>query len=302
MKTSQQELYQEEIARCRRLYRGFENLEPFLLEAFQAVFSFIESYEEREGILEKVNFDKRKAWSRLKNGESMEINPTIQTRALVGILNELGQAVVRISPEIKDSITNFQKILENFQEKSKERVLKEEVWKLKELVVGEDILARDMATFIFTLALSAIYRFNLEAVSKGLRTDLWEGGNCALCGEKPHFGLLRSEDGAKIIECWLCGTQWNHIRIKCPYCSNTEQEQLGFFTVEENDSCRVQFCKKCSSYYKLFDTRSIAGENIVLSVHNLATLSYDILAREEGFKAGSGLEWVNEGEKLELDD
>jgi len=302
MKYSKQELYQGEISRCRRLYRGFENLEPFLSNTFQAVFLFFETVEDREGILEKVSFDRNKARSRLKNGESMEINPTIQTKALVQILNELGHAVIRISPELKASIKNFQNILGNFQEKSKERVTREEVWKLKDLVLAEGVLARDMATFLFTLALSAIYRFNLEAVSKGLRTDLWEGGNCALCGEKPHFGLLRSEDGAKVLECWLCSTQWVHTRIKCPFCSNTEQEKMGFFTVEDNDGCRVQFCKKCGCYYKLFDTRKIAGENIFLPVHNLATLSYDLLAREEGFKAGSGLEWVNKGEKPELDD
>jgi len=296
----QQDFYQEEIERCRRLYRGFSDIEPFIQKTFQKVFLFLEN-NNREGLLDKVTLEENKVGSKFKNGESIGINPTIKTETFLSFLKELGEVVFLVNPDLKISMEKFQKYLEKFQEQAEERVNREEIIGLKNFLLEEKIIAPDMATFLFTTALSATYRFNLEDIIKKIPADLWEGGNCALCGEKPHFGMLRSEDGAKILECWLCGTQWVHTRIKCPFCSNTEQEELGFFTVEENDLCRVHFCNQCGCYYKIFDKRKIAGENLVLPVHNLASLAYDLLAKEEGFFPGSGLEWVNENEKGEND-
>ncbi len=302
MKDSRQKLFQEEISRCRRFYQGVEEVEPFLREVFEEIFSFLSDNNEREGMLEKVSFDKNKARLRLKKGESMGVNPSFQADDFVNLLQRLGKVVVKNNPELKTSLYNFQTCLEQFQNEFEGRITREDVWEFKDLLLNEGILARDMATFLFSLGLSTFFRFDLEKVAESLRTDLWEGGNCALCGEKPHFGMLRSEDGAKVLECWLCGTQWVHTRIKCPFCSNTAQEEMGYFTVEENEVCRVQFCRRCGSYYKVFDTRKIAEEDIILLVHNLATLSHDLLAREEGFKPGSGLEWAEESETTELND
>ena len=164
-------------------------------------------------------------------------------------------------------------------------------------MIKETVLEQDLATFLFPLMLSSLYRQYLQSSAEVLRTDLWEGGDCPLCGEKPHFGMLRPEDGAKQLECWLCGTRWVHTRIKCPFCNNEEQESLGYFTIEGNDICRVNFCKSCSHYYKIFDARKFQTDgDLILTVHNLATLDYDLKAREEGFTPGSGLEWVNEME------
>ena len=148
--------------------------------------------------------------------------------------------------------------------------------------------------FLFSIALSSFYKQLLQSTAEVLQTDLWKEGNCPLCGEKPHYGLLRPEDGAKELECWLCGTKWVHTRIKCPFCSNQEQEELGYFTVENREICRINFCQQCCQYYKIVDARKFnTSGDIALAIHNLASLSHDLLARQEGFAPGSGLEWVN---------
>ncbi len=298
MEQSGPQLYQEELKRCRKLYHGFKEIEPFLEEIISEVLSFFNEHEAKEEMLEKDIVDKKKAHSHWRKGRSLAIRPRIRTHSFLELLQRLGEALIRVNPRLEPAMEELKNLLEDFRENNPEKVDRDQVFKLQDLMVEKGVLEKDMATLLFSVALGSIFSCNLEKIREGLRTDLWEGGNCGLCGEKPHYGMLRSEDGAKVLECWLCGTRWVHTRIKCPFCANTQQEELGFFSLEDKSSCRVHFCRECSSYYKIIDARQIAGNRIVLPIHNLASLTHDVLAREEGFSPGSGLHWVPEGEEV----
>lgn len=295
----QLEKCREEITRCERLYKNFKDSSPFISSVCSAVYEFFKE----QPISALPAYDIDEATGLLRAGKSLSLNPKLKTRTAVGLLKKLGEVIAKTNPKLKTTVKELDEYLDQFILDSSDEVTKEELFGLRDFLIKETELEDDLATFLFSIMLTSFYRQYLQLTSEVLRTDHWEGGDCPLCGTKPHYGRLRSEDGAKELECWLCGTQWLHTRIKCPFCDNTDMEKLGFFTVEDDEKVRVNYCQKCCQYYKIFDARKFhADGDVVLSIHNLASLDYDLLARREGFTPGSGLEWVNKDEIVEAQD
>jgi len=295
--------YQEEIDRCARLYDNFNEAAPFIEEVFAALHKyFLENSIESVAPPEAVEKSES-----LRKGQSLNCNPPLDSGAVIELLKKVGLAVSETNPSLKTNMQVLEEAGKQFLADNPEKTNKEKIMEIRNELVKENVLEQDMATFLFSIVLSSFYRQHLYPVREVLRTDLWEGGDCPLCGEKPHFGMLRSSDGAKQLECWLCGTRWVHSRVKCPFCGNEEREELGYFTVEGsiegNETCRVHFCRQCCQYYKIFDGRKLNMDGAeILAIHNLATLVYDLLARREGFAPGSGLEWVNQSEIADRQD
>ncbi len=299
MNQLQYEKCQEEINRCTRWYQGFNEASSFISAVCSAAYEFFNE----NPVTPLPAFDKGEAEELIRAGRSLAINPPLKVKEVVGLLNSFGKAIAKANPKLKATVKEINEYYDQFLLDAPEEVSREELFNLRDSLIKETELEEDLATFLFSFLLFSFYRQYLQPTSEVVRTDLWEGGNCPLCGEKPHYGLLRSEDGAKQLECWSCGTQWLHTRIRCPYCDNTDMEKLGFFTVEDNEKVRVNYCQKCCQYYKLFDARKFhADGGVVLAIHNLASLDYDLLARQEGFTPGSGLEWVNKDEIVEAQD
>lgn len=286
-------MWEEEIKRCTRLYDGFNDAEPLI----RAIYITAEDYFKNNPLDVVPHFDAEEAEKMIRAGTSINLNPPIDTSAVAGLLKALNEALLKVNPGLKDTVNELKQKFKQFQNDSPDKVSKEDVLKLRDSLIKETALEKDLATFLFSFLLSSLYRQQLNSINEVLRTDLWEGRDCPLCGEKPHFGYLEEESGKKILDCWLCGTEWEHIRIKCPYCDNSDHEKLGYFTIEGNEICRVNFCQVCCQYCKLFDYRKFhADGKVVLAIHNLATLGYDLAARKEGFLPGSNLEWVNDNE------
>jgi formate dehydrogenase accessory protein FdhE len=285
----QQEWY-EELERCARLYSGFNEAVPFI----RAIYECVDRFSADHQITAPVHVDPDTASSRLRAGCPLDLNPDLDTEHVVELLRRMSHTLVDVSPELRTFAVALEDSLDHFLADASETVRKDDVWGLRDRLVHETQLKQDLATLLFCSALSCLYRRWLQPTAEAVRTDLWEKGSCPICGEKPHFGMLRHEDGAKVLECWLCGTNWLHTRIKCPFCDNENQDDLGYFTVGDQEICRVTYCLRCHSYLKIFDARRLDSKRrTILAVHNLATLSHDLLARQEGFMAGSGLEWVN---------
>jgi formate dehydrogenase accessory protein FdhE len=285
--------WRKEVERCTRLYEGFAEAVPFV----RAVCECVDGFRQDHPITPQPAVDPEEAADMLRAGRSLGANPAIDTEDAVELLTRISEALLEANPELEATLKVLEERLEQFVLNSPDKVSKEDMWRLCDSLIKETELEQDLATFLFSTTLSFLYRGYLQLTAEALRTDLWQEGNCPLCAEKPHYGLLRPQDGAKELECWLCGTQWVHSRIKCPFCGNEEQEDLGYFTVEDQEICRVSFCQRCRQYLKIIDARKFdASGGIILSIHNLASLSHDLLARQEGFAPGSGLEWVNPGE------
>jgi len=124
-----------------------------------------------------------------------------------------------------------------------------------------------------------------ESAGERIDKDGWNYGYCPLCGSYPDMAYL-ADQGKRFLHCELCGYEWYYPRLKCPFCENDQSKELGYFVSEEEEGFRVDFCKKCNRYIKTLDMR-IIEQPAPLELENLITLHLDMLAHEQGFKAGN---------------
>ncbi len=283
--------WKAELDRCSLMYKSLDEKCPFL----GAVYGAVDEYTEASPVTPLPVPDAQSSEEELRAGRSLGIRPRIETSKFVELLLLTAAGMTASNPDLAGAVDDLRQGCDRLLAGSGSDISVEEALEFRRALADAGVLAKDMAAFLFTVTLSSFYRQLLGGVSGSVRLDLYDGGKCPTCGQKPHYGTLRKEDNAKLLNCWLCGTQWSHTRISCPFCDNRDVDQLGYFTVEGNDACRVSFCRACSGYYKIIDTRNLdMSGGINLSIHNLATLSYDSLARQEGFSPGSELEWVND--------
>ena len=97
------------------------------------------------------------------------------------------------------------------------------------------------------------------------------------------MGKLENETGRKILQCYLCRTEWVFKRLECPFCGNSDQNKQRFFYNEDDKAHRVEVCDQCKMYLKVVDIR-VTQKDVVLLVENLVTLHLDLVAEKEGFQ------------------
>lgn len=200
----------------------------------------------------------------------------------------------------------FQRLLEHLSstkrkdrealEKTLERIQVEPNWVrdvIRDFLSGDEekitAMAQEVALspmvvkFLAHMALRPSIRSLRESAAEGIRDYTWNFGYCPLCGSPPDMACF-SDEGKRFLHCELCGHEWHYPRLKCPFCGEERAKELGYFTSEEEEGYRVDFCKKCKRYIKTLDMRVI-GSPAPLEVENLITLHLDILAHKQGFKA-----------------
>lgn len=123
-----------------------------------------------------------------------------------------------------------------------------------------------------------------EALLPLLDQESWRRGYCPVCGGMPDMAFLQEDEGARYLLCARCDAQWLFQRLECPYCGNTNQEQLSYFT-DDSQKYRLYLCDKCKAYLKAVDVRR-CEENLPLTVHRIMTLDLDRQGTEAGYRAG----------------
>jgi FdhE protein len=136
--------------------------------------------------------------------------------------------------------------------------------------------------FLAQLALRPSLQALRNAVSKEIDGGSWDYGYCPLCGSQPNMAYF-DKTGKRHLHCELCGEEWPHPRLNCPFCQTQEQKSLGYFHSEEEEGFRVDFCRKCNRYIKTVDKR-IVEDTAPMEVEFLATIHLDLLANKHGFK------------------
>jgi FdhE protein len=149
----------------------------------------------------------------------------------------------------------------------------------REMGVGEEILSLSFQGAFHPL----LTRYS-EVLSPLVDQDSWRQRLCPVCGGKPDFAFLTKDTGARWLMCSRCDTQWLFLRLRCPFCDNSDQDTLAYFT-DENELYRLYVCERCRSYIKAIDLRKSEGETL-LPLERILTLDLDRQAHEAGYEPG----------------
>jgi FdhE protein len=136
--------------------------------------------------------------------------------------------------------------------------------------------------FLAQLALKPSLQALRGAVSEEIDKRGWDYGYCPLCGSQPNMAYF-DKTGKRHLHCELCGEEWPHPRLNCPFCRALEHKSLGYFHSEQEEGFRVDFCRNCNRYIKTVDKR-IVEDAAPMEVEYLATIHLDLLASKHGFK------------------
>lgn len=230
--------------------------------------ALMEAYpSDREGI-QKAKALRERIDHALAEMEIPALDPSWQEEgALVSILPDLGDRCERVWRETFNTTPAF------------------DMQKALAVSIGEgqtpDLPGIDNETLeiIINHAFAQLLRL-LRERNAALIPEAWQKGVCPFCGTHPRVAF--DAESERTVGCPLCGYVWRFPRLRCPVCNNTDHTTLGYFDAEGIEGVRVSFCRECTHYLKVVDTR-------VRPVHDhetedALTLELDELARREGFK------------------
>lgn len=184
--------------------------------------------------------------------------------------------------------------------------------KARERLAGDPALQRrimtealESAASIETLAehvfASAALQVHFARLASGLDASRLKSvgvGACPCCGGPPIASLVvgwASAHGVRYVVCALCGTMWNHVRIKCVACDSTkgvayrtlaadgeETEPAPEGTRREDKSpVKAETCDECRCYVKIMHQHLDQALDPVAD--DVATLGLDLKVREAGW-------------------
>ena len=112
-------------------------------------------------------------------------------------------------------------------------------------------------------------------------------GVCPACGGAPVSSLVvgwTAASKARYCACSLCGTLWNHVRIRCTACGATDG--ISYYTIEDGSkTVGVETCTTCRSYIKHMQQHEDHAIDPVAD--DVASYALDLLAREQDFRRSS---------------
>lgn len=118
--------------------------------------------------------------------------------------------------------------------------------------------------------------------------EQWRGSACPLCGGEAQVSVIAAETGEfmggspRSLVCGRCATWWSFPRAVCAVCGEEDPRNLGSYFGEDQRWVRVDACETCHGYVKTFDLREAGGRDVVPLVDDVATLTLDLWAGEQG--------------------
>ena len=116
----------------------------------------------------------------------------------------------------------------------------------------------------------------------------WTGSACPACGGLPQASVIAEESGEfmggspRSLVCGRCAGWWTFPRATCPECGEDDPRRLAPFVPDGRRAVRVDACETCGSYIKTFDLRQAGAVSIVPLVDDVATVSLDVWAHDQG--------------------
>jgi FdhE protein len=124
----------------------------------------------------------------------------------------------------------------------------------------------------------------ISAALTPLRTNThWEQGYCPTCGSWPLLGEYRGLEQTRFLRCGLCAAEWEFPRLLCAFCGERDHRQLGYFSVEGEESrYRATTCATCHGYVKMTATLGPLSPPALL-VADVAMVHLDLAAADRGY-------------------
>lgn len=216
--------------------------------------------------------------------------PTINYAIFKELMSSIIKAIRETSPEAPQTLNKLTE-LEEFKEDKLDAFLEQVVFLNKqdlESFIEENEMDKrseldsEVVAFVIFMSLSPFLSSLMKAAEEEVGFSLWRQGYCPVCGQVAVMAKYSSDDGGRILECWLCHAQWVYPRMKCPYCNNKEPKKLRFFYVPGDKSRQVHVCEECKSYLKTVDAKAMQ-KDVVLDVEAIASGQLDLLAEKEGY-------------------
>lgn len=149
-------------------------------------------------------------------------------------------------------------------------------------VIRDNNLSEDIFTFFAIYFARPFRQHASEYLLEGIDKLNWFYGYCPVCGHWPGITHINAEVGQRTLWCLCCGTKWNFKRTQCAFCLNEDHHSLSIINTENEDSYRIQVCRKCKRYLK--DVRTgIDVKDFPFDKYYLGTLLLDIIAAQDGY-------------------
>ena len=156
-----------------------------------------------------------------------------------------------------------------------------EAWYNGEPLPSSDEFSQPLLRELIHAAVKPFLVSYASVLTDSIEQERWRRGYCPVCGGNPDFSFLEKENGARWLLCSRCDTEWLFERLKCPYCNNTDQQKLSYYTSDEG-MYRLYVCDNCKHYLKAIDLRNPEA-NTLIPLERLLTLDIDAQARDYGY-------------------
>ena len=155
---------------------------------------------------------------------------------------------------------------------------------LAEAFLAFDYPADGLAETMLVGAALQVEHARLASLLDGRRLVTVGDGLCPACGSLPVSGMVVDwprAHGLRYLFCSICGTAWNHVRIKCAFCASTKG--IGYQSIAGGDQAvTVETCSECKAYLKLIRQNKSPKADPVAD--DVASLALDLLVREAGWQ------------------
>ncbi|MEZ5787050.1 MAG: formate dehydrogenase accessory protein FdhE [Xanthobacteraceae bacterium] len=147
--------------------------------------------------------------------------------------------------------------------------------------------AEKLGEHVFVAAALQVHFSRLAAGLDAARLVPVGDGACPACGSPPVASMVvgwLGAHGTRFCACWLCGTLWNYVRIKCTVCGSNEG--IAYQEVEGAPGLvKAETCDSCRSYVKILQQHKDPA--LEPFADDCATLAIDMLMRETGYRRGA---------------
>jgi FdhE protein len=114
-----------------------------------------------------------------------------------------------------------------------------------------------------------------------------------VCGGSAQLSVIAEESDASMgdsprrLVCARCAGWWSFPGDTCPQCGEPDPRRATGFVAHGHPAVRIDGCATCHGYIKTFDLREQEARNVVPLVDDIATVSLDLWAQEQGLHRAS---------------